>query len=147
MTGHPEDILSKRYEVLNAGAPKRAERFQIVDGLKEVRLPLSVPTDDRHAIWREGKLLIPEVAKEPEFQHAQVQGTDAGEILERMGKFNGPRALQPPVPAPSYSPLNAALRFSRKAVIPSFMSVVEASNPNRADSKLAASAGIEFWAR
>ena len=37
-----------------------------------------------------------------------------------------------------YSPLNAAFRFSRKAVNPSFMSPVEARSPNTADSKLAA---------
>ncbi len=107
---------------------------------------MSVRGDDRHTLWRERKLLVPEVAKKSEFQHAQVQGTDAGKSLELIGKFNGPKALQLPVAAPGYSPLNAASRFSRKAVIPSFMSVVEASNPNSADSKLAASANVEFWA-
>ena len=108
---------------------------------------MSVPADDCHALFREGELLVPEVAKKPEFQHAQMQETDAREGLKSILKFNGERALQPPVPALCYSPLNAAFRFSRKAVNPSFMSVVEASNPNSADSKLAASAGAEFWAR
>ncbi len=108
---------------------------------------MSVPTDDRHALRREGKLLVPEVAKEPGFQHAQVQGTDARKSLGSIVKFNGAKALQPPVGPPAYSPLKAAFRFSRKAVMPSFMSVVEASNPNSADSKLAASAGAEFWAK
>ena len=146
-TSHPEDILPKCDEVLHTSAPKRTEGLQIVDSLKQIRLPLSVRADDRHAPWREGKLLVTEVAKTPNFQHAQVQGSDARKSLEIMGKFNGARALQPPVSSPGYSPLNAALRFSRKAVIPSFMSAVEASNPNSADSKLAASAGAEFCAK
>ena len=36
-------------------------------------------------------------------------------------------------------PLNSGFRFSRKAAIPSFMSVVEASIPKRADSWSSAS--------
>ena len=108
---------------------------------------MGVPTDDRYALRREGKLLVPEVTKEPGFQHAQVQETDAKKSLGSIGKFNGPRALHPPVVPPGYSPLKAAFRFSIKAVIPSLKSVVEASNPKSADSKLAASAGAEFWAK
>ncbi len=107
---------------------------------------MSVRSDDCHALWREGKLLGPEGAKKSEFQHAQMQGTDAGEGLDSILKFNAERALHPPVSALTHSPLNAAFRFSRKAVNPSFMSAVEASNPNSADSKLAASDYVEFWA-
>lgn len=88
--------------------------------------------------------MVPEVSKKPQFQHAQVQETDARKSLDIMGKFNGAGPLQPPVGVPGYSPLNAAFRFSRNAVNPSFMSAVDASNPNTADSKFAASDGGAF---
>ena len=107
---------------------------------------MGVRTDDRNTLRREGKLLVPEIAKKPEFQNAQAQGTDAGEGLDDILKFNGSRALHPPVSALFHSPLDAAFRFSGKAVDSSLMSAVEASNPNSVDSRLGASAGAEFCA-
>ena len=77
-------------------------------------LPLGVRTDDRNTLWWEGKLLVFEIAKKPEVQHAQTQGTDAGEGLDNILKFNGLWALHPPISTLSHSPLNAAFRFWRK---------------------------------
>ncbi len=112
-----ESRAAEHRELAVARAAHRAQQAQIVHGLEEIRLPVSVVADhdepvgrrcDRHARQ------IPEIADREAVQPRGARGVRA---LRRRGGGAG------------HLPVKRAGRFSRKACIPSRMSCVDASSP------------------
>src|SRR5690606_19285082 len=151
-----ERIRAEADQPLVRRSAEGPEGLEVVDRLEQVRLPRAVVPDDRGADGREREFELREVAEIPEAQLDTDQREDRGTHGARnipprgpAGKGAGPpRAARPrrrrprpgeAVDAPGYRPWNCGGRFSRKACIPSRMSAVAASSPNRCASKDSAS--------
>src|SRR5687768_12557880 len=126
-----------------------------MDGLEQIRLARAVFPHDDGAARRQAQFQLGEIAErtEPELAadqrgrsiHLRLEftarvraWTEASECLRRSPQHAATRG----VVARPQTPRNCAVRFSRKACIPSRMSCVLASNPNRLDSNSCASSSV-----
>ena len=96
-------------------AAQRSQQTQIVDRFEEVRLPLAVLADQRDPRRRQLELRPTKIAEGANRQPPQRA------VRDRMLGDRAHRA--------HHSPVNAAGRFARNALIPSFMSFVVAIRP------------------
>ncbi len=86
--GHPEQLLTEGHNLIVPGTSKGPEGLQIVNGLQEIRLPLSVASDNGDTVAGDVQLLNPQVSEVPELEHAQVHGVSAGRIPSSMTKVS-----------------------------------------------------------
>src|SRR5690242_558751 len=113
-----ERFRAEAHHVLISRAARRAQQMQIVDGLEEIGLSLTVFSDQHESVGGRVELDV-----------RQVSEIVYGEPLE-------------PRRGGGHAPVKRAARFSRKARVPSRLSSVAANRPNAVASRVNASSSV-----